>query len=208
VLVPAVAYYTYLDVNRSEKFWLTTGMPVEAASMVPCVFPYSVSNDLIRVARCEIEMYLIIVVLFLLVCPLASAAIEAFRFHENLTSLALIGRWWTFWAVGIRLFTAGIRQVIQPRFTAEQIFGIRDPTVLPIVREIGFANLSVGTLGICSIFREDWVIPAAIVGGLSYGFAGLGHLLQKNKNANEYNAMISDVFASVILAAFVLRPLL
>jgi hypothetical protein len=153
-------------------------------------------------------MYFIIVVLFLLVCPLASAAIEAFRFHENLTSLVLIGRWWTFWAVGVRLFTAGVRQVVQPRFTAEEIFGIRDTTVLPIVREIGFANLSVGTLGICSIFRPAWVIPSAVVGCLYYGFAGLGHLPHKNKNAKEHTAMISDVFAAVILAAFVLKSIL
>jgi hypothetical protein len=40
-----------------------------------------------------------------------------------------------------------------------------------------------GALGICSVFRPEWVIPAAIVGGLYYGLAGLGHLPQKNKNA-------------------------
>ena len=150
-------------------------------------------------------MYFIIVILFLFICPLASVAIEAFRSHETLTSLVLIGRWWTFWAVGVRLFLAGIRQVVQPRFTAEEIFEIHDPSALPIIREIGFANLSMGTLGICSIFRPDWVIPAAIVGSLYYGFAGLGHLPQKNKNAKEYTAMVSDLFAAGILAWFALK---
>jgi hypothetical protein len=62
-----------------------------------------------------------IVVLFLVACPLASAATEAFRFHETLANSILIGR-----------FTAGIRQVVQPRFTAEEIFGIRDTGALPI----------------------------------------------------------------------------
>ena len=152
-------------------------------------------------------MYFMIVVLFLFVCPLASAAIEAFRFHEALTNIALIGRWWTFWAVGVRLFIAGIRQVVQPRFTAEEIFGIRDASAFPIVREIGFANLSMGTLGICSIFHAEWLIPAAFVGGLYYALAGLGHLPHKNKNAKEYTAMISDGFAAVILAVFVLRSI-
>jgi hypothetical protein len=149
-------------------------------------------------------MYFIIVILFLFVGPLASVAIEAFRFHEMPTSL-LIGRWWTFWAVGVRLSLAGIRQVAQPRFTAEEIFEIRDPSALPIIREIGFGNLSMGTLGICSIFRPDWVIPAAIVGGLYYGLAGLGHLPQKNKNAKEYTAMVSDWFAAGILGWFILK---
>jgi hypothetical protein len=44
------------------------------------------------------------------------------------------------------------------------------------------------------------VIPAAIVGGLYYAFAGLGHLPQKDKNAKENTAMISDGFAAVVLA--------
>jgi hypothetical protein len=150
-------------------------------------------------------MYFIIVILLLFVCPLVSVAIEAFRLHVTLTSSVLIGRWWTFWAVGVRLFLAGIRQVVQPRFTAKEIFEIHDPSALPIIREIGFAKLSMGTLGICSLFRSDWVIPAAIVGSLYYGFAGLGHLPQKNKNAKEYTAMVSDLFAAGILAWFVLK---
>jgi hypothetical protein len=152
-------------------------------------------------------MYFILVILFLLICPLTSVAIEALRSHQTLTSLALVGRWWAFWAVGVRLFLAGIRQILQPRFTAEEIFGIRDKSAFPIIREIGFGNLSMGTLGICSIFRPDWVIPAAIVGSLYYGCAGLGHLPQRNKNAKEYTAMLSDWFASGILAAFVINAI-
>ena len=48
-----------------------------------------------------------------------------------------------------------------------------------------------------------WVISAAIVGGLHYGPAGLGHLPHKNKNAKEYIAMVSDWFAAGIRAWFV-----
>ena len=32
--------------------------------------------------------------------------------------MPLVGKWFVFWAVGARLFIAGIRQVIQPAFTA------------------------------------------------------------------------------------------
>jgi hypothetical protein len=150
-------------------------------------------------------MYFVSVILFLLICPLASVVIDAVRLHESFASLALIGRWWTFWAVGVRLLMAGIRQVVQPRFTAEEIFGIRDASALPIVREIGFANLSMGALGIFSVVRPGWVVPAAMVGGLYYGLAGLGHLPQKNKNAKEYTAMVSDWFVAGVLGWFVLR---
>jgi hypothetical protein len=150
-------------------------------------------------------MYFIIVVLFLLVCPAASVVIQAAQGHHSFDDPVLIARWWTFWAVGIRLFIAGIRQVIQPRFTAEEIFRIREPNVFPLVREIGFANLSMGAIGICSLVRIGWVIPAAVAGGLYYGFAALGHITQKNKNVKEYTAMVSDVFACLMLLTFTVR---
>jgi hypothetical protein len=144
-------------------------------------------------------MYFATVVLFLLVCPAVSVGIEATHSHQAWTSVALIARWWAFWAVGIRLFVAGVRQVIQPRFTAEEIFGVREAGALPMVREIGFGNLSIGALGICSLFERGWAVPAAIVGGLYYGFAGLMHLVKGGRNAKEQMAMISDVFAAVVL---------
>jgi hypothetical protein len=56
----------------------------------------------------------------------------------------------------------------------------------------------------CSKFHVSWVVPAAIVGGMLYGLAGLGHIPQKNKNAKEYTAMISDGFAFLALFIFVI----
>jgi hypothetical protein len=152
-------------------------------------------------------MYFTIVALLLFICPFASVVIEAGRSHHAFTDLVLIGRWWTFWAVGVRLLLAGIRQVVQPRFTAEAIFEFRDPAVFPLIREIGFGNLSMGTLGIWSLFQSEWVLPAALVGGLYYGLAGLGHIPEKHKNATQYTAMISDGFACMALLSFAIKSL-
>ena len=152
-------------------------------------------------------MYIASVILLLLILPLASVWIEAAGSHYALSTLFLVGRWWVFWAAGVRLFLAGLRQVVQPRFTAEEIFGLTDPDAFPIVRELGFANLSMGLLSICSIFRDGWVLPAAIVGGLYYGFAGLGHLSQKRRNAKEFTAMVSDGLVFVLLLVFVIQSL-
>jgi hypothetical protein len=55
----------------------------------------------------------------------------------------------------------------------------------------------------CSIVRPDWIVPAAIVGGLYYGLAGAGHIFHSNKNAKENVAMISDGFIFLLLLAFV-----
>ena|SRR5580704_161580 len=145
-------------------------------------------------------MYFVAVILLLLIFPAASVIAES-----QAVSLALIGKWFVFWAAGVRLFIAGIRQVVQPRFTAEEIFGLHDRASFAIVRELGFANLSMGLLGICSLFRTAWLIPAAIVGGLYYGLAGAGHIFHRGKNAKEYTAMISDWFVFLVLLVFVLR---
>jgi hypothetical protein len=151
-------------------------------------------------------MYFASVILLLFVLPIASISAEVLISHHTM-SWALAGRWFVFWGVGVRLFLAGVRQVIQPRFTAEEIFGIRDTDAFAIVREVGFANLSMGLLGVCTLFWSDWLVPAAVVGGLYYGLAGVGHIFSPHKNAKEYMAMISDGFIFVVLLVFVLKRL-
>ena len=152
-------------------------------------------------------MYLLMIISLLVILPSASLCTDIVVHHSNLSVLPLIGRWWTFWAVGIRLMIAGLRQVIEPRFTAQEIFGIDDTASFPLVREIGFANLTFGTLGICSLFRVDWTAPAGIAGGLYYGLAGLVHVVQRRKNLKEWVAMISDLFVCSLLAVFICQAL-
>lgn len=151
-------------------------------------------------------MYFASVILLLVVLPVVSISAEAVLSHHAM-SMALVGRWFVFWGVGVRLFLAGVRQVLQPRFTAKEIFGVDDPRSFAIVREVGFANLSMGFLGVCTLFRGDWLVPAAIVGGLYYGLAGALHVFSQEKNAKEYMAMVSDGFIFVILLVFVLKSL-
>jgi len=144
-------------------------------------------------------MYLATVVALLVVLPAASVLLEAVLVPHGLSLGALAGKWYVFWAVGIRLLLAGLRQVGQPRFTAVEIFHFDNAKAFPLVREIGFANLATGTLGVCTIFRPAWLVPAAITGGLYYGLAGLGHMLLKERNANEGIAMFSDGLAFLVL---------
>jgi hypothetical protein len=152
-------------------------------------------------------MYFAFVILLLFILPVASVTGEAVFSRHSLSIVFLIGKWFVFWGVGIRLFVAGGRQVVQPQFTAEEIFSLQDRGSFAIVRELGFANLSMGLLGLCSLFREGWIVPAGLVGGVYYGLAGMGHAFRKSKNAKEYTAMISDGFIFLVLAAFVLDSL-
>jgi hypothetical protein len=148
-------------------------------------------------------MYVFSVVLLLIALPLISAGLDTAFWHHGMNFWWLAGRWLVFWGAGVRLFLAGVRQVLQPGFTAQAIFRLTDTTAFPIVRELGFANLSMGALGICTLFRPSWILPAAFVGGLYYGLAGAGHILVKERNLKEVVAMITDAYAFVALMAFV-----
>jgi hypothetical protein len=147
-------------------------------------------------------MYFVFVALFLVVLPVISIVVEALPRGGNADLMLLIGKWFVFWGVGVRLFLAGVRQVAQPRFTAENIFQVKDRGALAIVREVGFANLSMGTLGLITLPKPGFLVAAAIVGGLYYGLAGAGHAARRDKNASEWTALISDVLMFLLLAAF------
>jgi hypothetical protein len=148
-------------------------------------------------------MYFVSVILLLFVFPLISIVLEALWLHGAGDPSFLVGKWFVFWAVGVRLLLAGVRQVTQPAFTAEGIFNVKDPAARPIVREIGFGNLAMGVLGLASLAHTAWLTPAAIVGGLYYGLAGAGHVSRGNRNFNEQTALITDLVMFVVLGIFV-----
>jgi hypothetical protein len=148
-------------------------------------------------------MYFVIVVLLLFVLPLGSVAVEALWLGDAADTIQLAGKWFVFWGVGVRLFIAGVRQVLQPQFTAESIFAIKDGGAFAIVREVGFGNLAMGTLGLLTLPKPGFLVPAALVGGLYYGLAGAGHLFRGQRNFAGQVAILSDFFIFVVLGVFV-----
>jgi len=147
-------------------------------------------------------MYLIMIILLMFVFPVISILVEFFVLRNPAGTILLVGKWFVFWGVGVRLFLAGLRQSLTPSFTAEKIFGITDKKSLILVQELGFANLAIGILGICSLFSPSWLTPAAVCGALFYGLAGIRHITSK-KNGLEQIAMISDLFLFVVLLVYV-----
>ncbi len=146
-------------------------------------------------------MYYAIVATVMFLFPLLSIAIAA-TVHPVFPELLLVGKWYVFWAVGVRLLLAGLRQIIQPRYTAQTILGIQGEEVLLVVRELGFANVSLGVLGCISLLSAHWVVPAALAGGLFYALAGINHTLHGPRNRLQSVAMVSDLFAAAVLLAW------
>jgi hypothetical protein len=149
-------------------------------------------------------MYFLIVILLMLVLPAGSILLDRLVFKSSTTMLFLIGKWFVFWSVGARLFLAGLRQAIRPRFTSKTIFVITSKEPLHIVQELGFANISMGALGIVSILSTRWIMPAAIAGCLFYGLAGVRHIVQSHRNKFQNAAMVSDLFVFAVLLVSVI----
>jgi hypothetical protein len=143
-------------------------------------------------------MYFLMISLLMLVLPLASIINEAGLRPD----LAVAGKWFVFWMVGARLFAAGSRQILQPRYTAQTILGIKGDANLVVVRELGFANLALGIGGIATLAAPSWVPPMALVGGIFYAAAGIQHTLQSGRNRTESFAMVTDLFAAFVLLGF------
>ena len=152
-------------------------------------------------------MYLALVVLTMFALPIASTVVEALVSTTHVGLFILTGKWFVFWAMGIRLFGAGLRQAIRPELTAEDILGIKGKESLIVVQELGFANIGMGVLGIMSVARAAWVLPSAIVGCLFYGLAGTRHIFTKGKNRLEVVALVSDLFIFLVFGVWAIADL-
>jgi hypothetical protein len=148
-------------------------------------------------------MYIAVVALTMLILPLVSIAID-YYLHPSASSIVfLVGRWFVFWGVGVRLTLAGMRQFFQPSFTAKQIFHSTSEDVLPIIRELGLANFSVGVVALISLVIPSFIFPSAISAAIFYGVAGLRHIAERSRSFNENLAMVSDIFIAIVLMIFV-----
>jgi hypothetical protein len=147
------------------------------------------------------SLYLISVCLFMLLLPAGCIFFEAAT-HRAVFGWPLTGKWFLFWAVGARLFIAGLRQVTKPAFTAKEIFHITGDESFPVIRELGFANCCIGLINLLSLFYPDWRVPAAIAGGLYFGLAGLMHVFKRPASRNELIALVSDLFIFVVVLCY------
>lgn len=152
-------------------------------------------------------MYIAVVALLMFVLPLGSAVAER-ALHAAVPFMALTGKWFVFWAAGVRLVLAGARQLLQPEFTARNIFKIEGSDAFPLVREIAAANLALGAVGVASLWRQDFILPIALAAAIFYGIAGFRHLLERGRSLNETMAMTSYLFVFIVLAAYAAYALL
>lgn len=151
------------------------------------------------------KLYIISVSAFTFMLPALCSLIETVAYKDRTFSFALFGKWFIFSAVGLRLFLAGVKQTSNPAFTAKEIFHINNPESFPIVRELGFANLCFGLIGIISLFLPQWRIVSAFGSGLYYGIAGVQHVIKKPAGANEMFALVTDIIIFIFLLIYFVK---
>ncbi len=154
------------------------------------------------------KSYLLIILLLMLILPLISLAVEFGFYHPEASLINMAGKWFLFWGIGVRLFTAGLKQASNPAFTAKTIFHIQSDDAFVIVRELGFANICLGAVAIVSLFSPSWRMAAAFTGGLYLGIAGLMHIVKKPVSGDEWVALVSDVFMFVVIGVYMINALL
>ena len=149
-------------------------------------------------------MYVPMVIALMFLFPLVAIVAQLMLTdHAALTAAAalpIIAKWYVFWALGVRLSLAGLRQIFQPRYTAQQILGLNSPDALFLVRELGFANVAMGIAGLGTLLAPAWLPPVELIGALFFGIAGINHCLSKHRNKLENVALVSDLFAALVLA--------
>jgi hypothetical protein len=148
------------------------------------------------------RFYLTTVLVLMLVVPGACTIVESLRSDGQLLSAAVAGKWFVFWAIGVRLCSAGIRQATKPAFTARTIFHMEGDDAFVVIRELGFANICLGSIALGSLFAAAWRVPAAVAGGLFFGIAAAQHVIKRPAGVNELVALVSDSFITVVVAAY------
>lgn len=150
------------------------------------------------------KFYIISVSALTFALPLIGYLVEHFTTNASL-NFNLLSKWFIFSAVGMRLSLAGVKQVINPAFTAKQIFHIDSTDSFPILRELGFANICFGLVGIVSGFMPEWRIVSAFASGLYFGIAGIQHALKKTSGMNEKFALWTDLFIFIFLIIYFIQ---
>ena len=143
----------------------------------------------------------------LLILPVVSFIAES-SFEKEPMTASLFIKWFIFWAAGIRLFTAGLKQASNPEFTATKIFRLLKPETYVVIRELGFANISLGVMGILSLLNDSWRMLAAISCGIFFGLAALQHSLRETFGDNELIATLYDAIVCIVLMLYLVFSLI
>jgi hypothetical protein len=146
-------------------------------------------------------LYLFVKIFLDLIFPITSIGLDVI-FGAKVANVQTIGKWFLFWGMGVGSFVAGVKQIRDPAFTLGEIFHITSQDCAVIVRELGCANVSIGFLGMISLFLPSYRMPVACINGMFLGLLAVQHILIGPVSSHEYIALISDIFLMVVAVCY------
>ncbi len=116
----------------------------------------------------------------------------------------LIAKWFIFWGLGICLLVKGVVQLTIPRFAAFYSYHSINLKNREIVKQLGILNISIGALGVFSLFNEQAQQTAAFTAVIYFGLTTLWHFFRKADPAYEIISLVTDLllFSTSLLFLF------
>lgn len=112
-------------------------------------------------------MSLLTVILLMAVLPVGSILAELFVFKTPTTVLLLVGKWFAFWAVGVRQFLAGPRQTIPRVHSFHGTVAINASTAKMRLVQVAEEVISVLASDPCADVKVSVEIQASFPSGAS-----------------------------------------
>ncbi len=145
------------------------------------------------------RVFILLRILLLFALPLLSTILENQMDHSSWTKQQ-IGKWFIFWNLGIDLFFTGVRQASSPELSPGNVFRFKSQESHQLTRELGFANMALGSVGILSVINDQWRLIAAIGGGLYFGLAIMLYLA---KGAGNHQHRVTQLYHVLVFAGLV-----
>ena len=173
------------------------------------IIPFMYAPEISHIPRSHAmkNIYVYYIIGIMLILPVVSIALELSLSKRDFNSKEkiLCGiKWFIFWGMGMRCFTAGVSQSMNPKFTAS-ILQVSEESFV-VIKELGFANICLSIVALGSLLLPQWRKAAACSAGLYLGVAGLFHVtrIPLGINFKETVAMVSDLFILLIVIFYLI----
>lgn len=130
-----------------------------------------------------------------ILCPLTAILVELGirkkKGHQyNITAVA--SKWLSFFVIGIRALVSGCMQAFNPAFTGALLQVEMNDYI--VIKELGYAAIGTGVIGVLSLKKESFRIPAAISRAIFIFCCTFNHLTRIDVvNIGEIIVIITDI---------------
>jgi hypothetical protein len=122
--------------------------------------------------------------------------------NKKYYKMDVVTKWLVFWSLGVGGIVAGLMQSINPSYTANFLDVVVNDMI--IIKELGYANFSMGLLAILSVKYSNYRKPAALVMGMFLLGCTVNHFTRLEIINFEEMVSTFDNIWTIIVAGMVL----